>query len=110
MESWPTAGWETAKEIVITLEYASSSESQAVTESVLRLWLDTLDGLGEYVQIHPSKYDGHGSQTRCEFKDECGDALIALYVLITATKKTTSVQSVGFFAPTQTERRYFTIR
>jgi hypothetical protein len=111
---WPELGhspnWETARSIEITGELKSTSQKAAVELSIpFQEWVDAMAALGEISRAGPITFGGQKFLAECEFTGACGDAAMALYMLLTETKKITSVQSVGFFLPTDIERRYLPI-
>jgi hypothetical protein len=111
---WPglghSANWETTRSIEICGELNSASqEAAARLRVVFQEWVDAMVALGQISEVHPITFAGKKFTAECEFAEACGDATMALYMLLTATKKVTSVQSVGFFLPTDANRRYLPI-
>ena len=111
---WPELGhspnWESSRSIDITGELKSASqEAAAEFERVFQEWVDAMTALGEISRAHAITFAGEKFSVECEFTGACGDATMALYMLLTETKKITSVQSVGFFLPTDANRRYLPI-
>jgi hypothetical protein len=111
---WPdlgcSPGWESVRSVFITGQRESvSPEKEAALKEVFQEWLDTMKELGVMNQADSIRLVGHSFETVGEFTEPCGDAAIALYMLLTETRKITTVQSIGFFAPTDTIRRYLPI-
>jgi hypothetical protein len=111
---WPELGnslnWESSRSIDITGELKSTSQEVAEGLRILfQEWVDALAALGELSRAHPIIFTGENFSAECEFTGPCGDAAMALYMLLTETKKITSVQSVGFFLLTDIDRRYLPI-
>lgn len=111
---WPELGyspnWETVRSIEITGELKSISQEAAEELRILfQEWLVAMAALGEINRAHPITFTHEKFVVECEFTGACGDAAMALYMLLTETKKITSVKSVGFFLPTDINRHYLPI-
>lgn len=111
---WPELGyspnWETVRSIEITGKSKSISQKAAEELKILfQEWLDAMTALGEINRAHSITFTSEKFIAECEFTGACGDAAMALYMLLAETKKITSVQSVGFFLPTDINRRYLPI-
>jgi hypothetical protein len=111
---WPELGhspnWETARSIEITGELKSALHKAPEELSMsFQEWVDAMTALGEISRARPITFSDENFVTKCEFKGACGDAAMALFMLLTEAKKVTSVQSVGFFLPTDIKRRYLPI-
>jgi hypothetical protein len=111
---WPELGyspsWETARSIDIAGELKSTSrEATEELRILFQEWVDAMAALGKIKRAHPITFTHEKFVAECEFTGACGDAAMALYMLLTETKKITSVQSVGFFLPADINRRYLPI-
>lgn len=111
---WPRVGyskdWESARAIHIAavIEHAST-ESIAAFRSVFQQWTDLMHKLLQLNQVYPVVQSNRNVEFACEFTESCGDPAMALYMLLTHTRKMTSVESVGFFIPSDTDRQYLSI-
>jgi hypothetical protein len=69
-------------------------------ETVFKEWSDCMTGLGVLTSAEPLRWSGEHFSTICEFTEPCGDAVIALLMIATATRDLTSLEAIGFFDPT----------
>lgn len=111
---WPELGhspnWERSRSVNITGQLKSTSKGEALElQRVFQEWVDAMTSLGEVSQVQSISLAGEKFTAAGEFTGACGDATMALYMLLAETKKITTVQSVGFFLPTDTNRRYLPI-
>lgn len=99
--SWPRLGftrdWETAVAVQITGQLATSStEAKAGFEKVFQEWVDWATTLGEINKAESISYSERDYNVHCEFPGACGDVLVVLIQLLAATRKFSSVESLGF--------------
>lgn len=101
---WPqlgtSVGWGEARVIRIAGRLATAlPENVRSLQALFSEWADCMTRLGELTRapvIHLS--DGYFSEV-FEFSGPCGDAAMALFMLVTDTRKLTSLQAIGFFHP-----------
>ncbi len=102
-----TAGWETAETIQVTGRLANAiPETVEALTRISKEWLDSMAALGQISQSRPITFSDWNFNATYTLTGTCGDATMALYVLLTETRKMTSVEAIGFFLPTDIGRRY----
>jgi hypothetical protein len=111
---WPQIGyskdWSSAQTIHVAAEVESVSRDATVAFNIVfQEWANSMTAQGQLRQVHPLLQTDCKVEFICEFREACGDAAMALYMLLTDSRKMTFVQSVGFFLSTDTDRRYFPI-
>jgi hypothetical protein len=79
-------------------------------ESVIKEWSDCMMDLRQLTSLAPLSLRHEHFSTMCDFAEPCGAAVMALYMLLTATRKDTTVGAVGFFYPDDYESTYRTHR
>jgi hypothetical protein len=105
---WPqlgtSPGWGEARVIRIAGRLAAfTPEKVQSLKAVFKEWGDRMRDLGELTSAGELGFSGAHFNAMCEFGGPCGDAAMALFMLVTDTRKLTSLQAIGFFHPTDYE-------
>jgi len=101
---WPqigtSAGWGEARTIRISGRLlATAPEAIEGLRTVFKEWVDCKTALGELTSAEELRFSGGHFTSTCEFAGPCGDAVIALLMVLTATRKETALAAIGFFHP-----------
>ena len=101
---WPriglSPGWEVSRKIRIAGQLvAAIPETIEAVNNVLREWSSVMAGLGQVEEVPPATFSGRTFSITCEFIGPAGDPAMALYILLTETRASTSLEAVGFFLP-----------
>jgi hypothetical protein len=102
--SWPrtgySPGWESSTRIRVDGRlFMALPEAVEGLRTVLREWSDSMTKIGEMKAIETLIIDGTHFSAICEFEGPCGDAAMALFMLLTETRNLSSLEAVGFFFP-----------
>ncbi len=102
--SWPdlgvSSGWESRKHVRIAgcLRRAKRSQSFPKLESVVTEWISSMAENGVLIERGPTATkDGYYFSINVRCTEPCGDALMALYMLVTLSPPETGLEKVGFF-------------
>jgi hypothetical protein len=101
---WPRIGhskdWESSSTVRIAGRlFIAMPETIEGLDAVLSEWRDCMDGFGEIKRAAELRLEGDGFSADYEFAGPCGDATMALFMLLTVTRHLTSLEAVGFFLP-----------
>jgi hypothetical protein len=66
-------------------------------EAVFKEWSDCMVGLRQLTGRTALRFSDENFSSICEFVEPCGDATMALFMLLAATRKETTLGAVGFF-------------
>jgi hypothetical protein len=108
--AWPRVGfskqWDSSSRIRIAGRlFLAEPETIAGLQAVLSEWHETVPG--QVVQAGPLIFSGEGFNATYEFSGPCGDATIALFMLLTVTRHLTSLEAAGFFLEDDFATPYF---
>lgn len=109
--TWPDIGesleWYFSKVIKVEGFLSSQSpETLSVLEKDLNDWQDCMNKLGELKKASAVEITGEKYMMKCEFNEPCGDACMALFMLLSERKNITRLKSVGFFLEKDLDRNY----
>jgi len=101
---WPrlerSVGWETAQSIRVEGRLSSvASNNIEELGVVLREWSESMTALGELSVLLPAEFSSNSFSAKCDFHSACGDASMALFMLLTESRYLTGLEAVGFFLP-----------
>ena len=101
---WPeigcSRGWESANTVRISGRLvAAIPETIQGLNTVLKEWLDSMAAVSQIRLVRSMAFADRDFTLIAEFADACGDAAMALYILLTETRGLTSLEAVGFFLP-----------
>jgi hypothetical protein len=101
---WPeigySRGWEVAHTIRISGRLvAAIPETVEGLNSVVGEWLGSMASRIQIVLESPLRFEDRDFTLPVKFETACGDAVMALYMLLTETRSLTSLQAVSFFVP-----------
>lgn len=112
--TWPNIGesleWYFSK--VINIEGflgKINTETVALFEQDLEEWKDCMKKNGELKKATAVEIAGEKYLMKCEFNEPCGDACMALFMLLSERKKQIGLKSVGFFLEKDTNRSYVSV-
>ena len=99
---WPRIGvsknWEGLSRIrIVGRLFLAIPEAVENLKTVFSEWQKAIPG--EVVQAGDLVFTGDGLSANYEFEGPCGDATMALFMLLTATRHLTSLEAIGFFLP-----------
>ena len=102
--AWPQIGyskdWEIARSIrVVGRVYSTVPETVEALIMVINEWAGALAGWGEIKELDGVSISGERFSTGALFNGSCGDAIMALLMLLTETRNLTSVEEVMFLEP-----------
>jgi hypothetical protein len=101
---WPqigtSAGWGEAQTIRVAGRLLMATpETIEGLRTVFKEWVDCMTALRELTSAEELRFSGEHFSSMCEFAGPCGDAVIALLMVLTATRKETALAAIGFFHP-----------
>lgn len=110
--AWPelgiSPGWEHSRRIVVTgCLFAAVPETLGALNDAFGDW--RIATSAETAVVGPVSVTGRDFIADCEFSNPSGDALIALYAVLTDSRALTSIERVGFFLPGGAPHRYLKI-
>jgi hypothetical protein len=98
---WPwfgcLPGWEleTSLRVRGRLEKPTEENEQALAGELAR-WAEWASSTGELLTCSPPTFVEGGFETLCSFSGPCGDVCMSLYIMLTLTRRRTSLLAVGF--------------
>jgi hypothetical protein len=106
---WPrigcSTGWQDSPSIRIAGRlFVAMPETVEGIETVVSEWRDCL--AGEIRRAGEFTFTGDSFRAEYDFAGPCGDATMALFMLLTATRNLTSLEAVGFFLAGDFSTRY----
>lgn len=109
---WPelgvSPGWHEAARIQVTGRlFAAVPETLEALHGVFSAW--GMATSTETTHIDAITFNHRNFIATCEFSNPSGDALMALYAVLTDSRALTSIERVGFFLPGSTSIRYLKI-
>lgn len=101
---WPSLGcspfWDTSRKIRVAGRLvANVAETVSGLKSVLEEWSDSAPPVNSVRMGSDLHFEGEYFSFKCDFSSPCGDATMALFMLLAATRSLTSLEAVGFFLP-----------
>ncbi len=84
----------------------ASEETIGGLQGVYGEWVDCMTGYSALVRAEALEFSGEYFSSTCEFSGVCSDAVLALFMVLTATRGLTSVEAVGFFHPEDYATQY----
>lgn len=112
---WPKIGlsqeWSSARRVRLAGRlFYSMPETTDALAAVIGQWHECLVGYGESAPGTNVKWAEEHFSSIYDFEDACGDATMALFMILTATRNLTSLEAVGFFLPDDYTSPFFDIR
>lgn len=86
--------------------WETDARSQDSLKKVIKEWFGWLRSLGENLSATEVSFNNDDFWLACDFGSPGGDACMALYAALLATRKSTSVRAAGFFEPSQRKLSY----
>jgi hypothetical protein len=101
---WPefarSTDWEVARSIRVAGRlFSVIDETIDGLNRIFKEWSKRMVAFGVMTQAETMVFSRNGFSTICEFTVPCGDAMIALFALLSETRYITSLDAVGFFLP-----------
>jgi hypothetical protein len=112
--AWPWFGSSPAWEIKrrIKVEGRLKATTVGIRDSLgsaFGEWAEWATALGELERMAQIAYDDKKFSVLCDFSNACGDVCVALYLLLTKTRRQTSLEAVGFFNPEESSSTFLEI-